>query len=181
MVNTVDHSDLVFSIRVPKVLKLYVQVSHIKTVNHTIIEVRFIESIALAAVTAATPLEVRQSTNNTAVLDLAIWRGTSQQLASGIIYGTPDTANKIPDSFCTGPKIKYFRAGGAQLFAPGQRCWHWSEYQARFNSTLSNYRKYGGEFQIPLMIFGALILPTHLLFGQAMAVTGQTTVLSSIA
>ncbi|KAI6777664.1 uncharacterized protein J7T54_002737 [Emericellopsis cladophorae] len=87
----------------------------------------------------------------TAVLDVAVRNGAPQQLASGIIYGTPDVQNQIPDRFYTETKLKYFRAGGAQLFGVGQRGWHYNEYPARFQSTLSNYRtarKYGGEFQI---------------------------------
>lgn len=108
--------------------------------------------IALVTIAVASPLERRQS-SITVVLDLSVQRGTPQQLASGVLYGTPDTSNQIPDKFYTEPKLKYFRAGGAQLFGTGQRGWHWNEYPARFQSTLSNYRtarKYGGEFQLLL-------------------------------
>lgn len=112
---------------------------------------KFFSVIALPAViVASSPLERRQS-SITAVLDLSIQQGAPQQLASGVLYGIPDTPNQIPDNFYTEPKLKYFRAGGAQLFGKGQRGWHWNEYTARFQSTLSNYqtaRKYGGEFQI---------------------------------
>lgn len=111
---------------------------------------RLISIISFAAAAIASPLDTRQS-SATAVLDLSVRRGTPQQLASGVLYGTPDTLNQIPDNFYTEPKLKYFRAGGAQLFGAGQRGWHWGEYTARFQSTLSNYRtarKYGGEFQI---------------------------------
>lgn len=102
--------------------------------------------LALAAVTS----QVAAQTNR-AILDLAVQRGPAQQLASGIIYGTPDVQNQIPDNFYTETKLKYFRAGGAQLFNVGQRGWHIGEYPGRFQSTLSNYRtarKYGGEFQL---------------------------------
>ncbi|PGH17720.1 hypothetical protein AJ80_04728 [Polytolypa hystricis UAMH7299] len=112
----------------------------------------FTLGLLAAAAASASPLEARQS-QSTAVLDLAVKRGAPQQLASGVLYGTPDTPNQIPDHFYTGPKLKYFRAGGAQLFGNGQRGWHWNEYPARFQSTLSNYRtarKYGGEFQLLL-------------------------------
>lgn len=111
------------------------------------------KSIALAicaSAAVASPLQSRQS-SNTAVLDVSVRQGTPNQLASGILYGTPDTPDQIPDHFYTETKLRYFRAGGAQLFDVGQRGWHWNEYEARFQSTLNNYhtaRKYGGEFQL---------------------------------
>lgn len=113
---------------------------------------KFLLTSILAYSVAASPLDLEnRQTGRTAVVDLAGRQGSPQQLASGIIYGTPDTLNQIPDNFYTGPKLKYFRAGGAQLFNVGQRGWHWGEYGPRFQSTLSNYqtaRKYGGEFQL---------------------------------
>lgn len=111
---------------------------------------KFVITGLLASGAIASLLESRQS-DRTAVVDLAITKGPALQLASGIIYGTPDTLNQIPDALYTGPKLKYFRAGGAQLFGAGQRGWHWNEYKPRFQSTLNNYktaRKYGGEFQL---------------------------------
>lgn len=111
----------------------------------------------------------RQSSDNTAVVDLSVKRGAPNHYAAGILYGEPDTQNQIPDSFYTQTGIKYGRAGGAQLPAPS-RGWIWglvislpvlniltdtsaslNEYKGRFQSTLSNYktiRKYGGTFII---------------------------------
>ena len=107
--------------------------------------------LALTATSAlASPFESRQS-GKTATVDLSVNRGTPQQLASGVLYGTPDVQNTIPDHFYTDINLKRFRAGGAQLFNTGQRGWIWNEYGPRFQSTLSNYqtaRKYGGEFQL---------------------------------
>ena len=56
--------------------------------------------------------------------------GTPKHLASGFIYGIPDTQNQIPDSFYTGMGFNYARAGGAQVQAPG-RGWIWglTEYK----------------------------------------------------
>jgi len=106
--------------------------------------------IATFLASSVLALQPRQD-GRTAVVDLRITTGPTLQLASGVLYGTPDTLNQIPDIFYTAPKLRYFRAGGAQLFAAGQRGWHWNEYVPRFQSTLSNYktaRKYGGEFQL---------------------------------
>lgn len=103
-------------------------------------------AVALAALAGGT-----EAQTNRAILDVGAQRGTANQLASGVLYGTPDTENQIPDRFYTEAKIKYFRAGGAQLFNVGERGWHIGEYPGRFRSTLSNYRtarKYGGEFQL---------------------------------
>lgn len=107
-------------------------------------------TLLFTSIAAGSPLESRQSAQ-TAVVDFAVSRGAPSQFASGVLYGTPDTLDQIPDVFYTAPKLKYFRAGGAQLFANGQRGWHWNEYGPRFQSTLNNYktaRKYGGEFQL---------------------------------
>ncbi|KAH9222795.1 hypothetical protein DL95DRAFT_502219 [Leptodontidium sp. 2 PMI_412] len=96
----------------------------------------------LAFAVAASPLDLEnRQTGRTAVVDLAGRQGPANQLVSGILYGTPDTLNQIPDDFYTGPKLKYFRAGGAQLFNVGERGWHWGEYGPRFQSTLSNYKR----------------------------------------
>jgi hypothetical protein len=107
--------------------------------------------LLLVSVVAGAVLEGRQSNSRRAVVDAGVRRGEAKQLASGILYGIPASQNQIPDRFYTEAKLKYFRAGGAQLFNVGQRGWHMGEYPARFQSTLSNYRtarKYGGEFQL---------------------------------
>jgi hypothetical protein len=118
---------------------------------------KFSTTLLLASGVIATPLVSRQN-DKTAVVNLAVTRGPTKQLASGILYGTPDTPNQIPDYLYEGPKLKYYRAGGAQLFKVGERGWHWGEYKPRFESTLSNYntaRKYGGIFQmLPHDIWG---------------------------
>nr|POE85119.1 hypothetical protein CFP56_68688 [Quercus suber] len=116
--------------------------------THTAISLLVLPSVALGAA-----IESRQSSSNTAVVDLSVRRGTPKHLASGFIYGIPDSPadpNQIPDHFYTDIGYNYGRAGGAQLDAP---CRGWiyglNEYKCRFASTLSNWkttRKYGGNF-----------------------------------
>lgn len=96
------------------------------------------------------PLQPRQVSNTTAYIDFSVNTGEPQHLASGIIYGEPDTLNQIPDHFYTDIDLKYYRAGGAQLGAPS-RGWIWNELDGRITSSLNNYltaRKYGGTFQL---------------------------------
>jgi hypothetical protein len=86
----------------------------------------------------------------TANVNLKTNLGTPKHVASGFIYGIPDTPNQIPDHFYTDIGFNYARAGGAQLGAPA-RGWIWGpkDYQGRLNSTLSNYRtarKYNASF-----------------------------------
>ncbi|PMD24212.1 glycoside hydrolase family 39 protein [Hyaloscypha hepaticicola] len=101
-----------------------------------------------AAVVAASPLEQRDTVTST--VNLGNNTGSPQHLASGFIYGIPDTPNQIPDHFYTNIGFNYARAGGAQVPTPG-RGWIWglSEYKVRFASALSNYktaRKYNANF-----------------------------------
>jgi hypothetical protein len=69
-------------------------------------------------------LQARDGT--TAVVNFANNTGSPKHLASGILYGVPDTANQIPNSFYTGMGFNYLRAGGAQVGAPG-RGWIWGK------------------------------------------------------
>jgi len=101
-----------------------------------------------AASVVANPLAKRVS--GTSIVNLSNNTGYAENLASGFIYGIPDTPNQIPDHFYTEMGFNYARAGGAQVPAPG-RGWIWglSEYKVRFASALSNYRtarKYGADF-----------------------------------
>lgn len=88
--------------------------------------------------------------DNVATVYLNNSTGSPHHLASGFIYGLPDTPNQIPDHFYTDIGFNYGRAGGAQLEAPA-RGWIWGieEYRGRLASTLSNYntcRKYDASF-----------------------------------
>jgi hypothetical protein len=67
----------------------------------------------------------------TATVDAAVSRGTPANLASGWIYGIPDTQGQIPDHFYSDVGYRYGRAGGAQLVKPGERGWIWgvNEYK----------------------------------------------------
>ena len=73
-------------------------------------------------------LAIRQS--GTSTVNLGNDTGTPKHLASGILYGIPDTPNQIPDHFYTDMGFNYARAGGAQIPAPG-RGWIWglTEYK----------------------------------------------------
>ncbi|TVY75814.1 hypothetical protein LSUE1_G004577 [Lachnellula suecica] len=106
-------------------------------------------SLFLAASALGNPLEKRQ-VSGTSTVNLGNNTGTPGHLASGFIYGIPDTPNQIPDHFYTDIGFNHGRAGGAQVAAPG-RGWIWglTEYKNRFASALSNYqttRKYGATF-----------------------------------
>lgn len=85
-------------------------------------------SLLCAAAVAASLLDKRDSV--TSVVNLSNVTGTPEHLASGFIYGIPDTPNQIPDPFFTEMGFNYARAGGAQTPAPG-RGWIWglSEYK----------------------------------------------------
>lgn len=104
----------------------------------------------IPGVLAGSVLQARQSSSNTATVNLATSKGAPKHLASGFIYGIPDVLNQVPDHFYTDIGYNYGRAGGAQLDAPN-RGWIWglNEYKGRFASTKNNYlttRKYGGSF-----------------------------------
>lgn len=64
-------------------------------------------------------LEKRRSVSGTAVVDLAVNTGNPQHLASGFIYGIPDTPGQIPDHFYTDIGFNFGRAGGAQTPSTG--------------------------------------------------------------
>ena len=78
----------------------------------------------------ANPVDVRPRDGTTAVVNLANNTGATNHLASGLLYGVPDTPNQIPSTFYTGMGFNYLRAGGAQVPSPG-RGWIWglTEYQ----------------------------------------------------
>lgn len=72
----------------------------------------------------------RQSSTNTAFVHLANDTGPPQHLASGVLYGIPDTTGQIPDHFFTGMGFRYTRVGGSQYGSPS-RGWIWgaNEYE----------------------------------------------------
>ena len=83
--------------------------------------------------------------------------GTPNHLASGVLYGIPDTPNQIPDVFYTDMGFNYARAGGAQVPAPG-RGWIWglSEYKVnksnhcvRPNNIADDYSRFGLHLRCP--------------------------------
>ncbi|KAF4341545.1 glycoside hydrolase family 39 [Fusarium beomiforme] len=100
-------------------------------------------------------IEPRQSSSNTATVDLSKGRGSPQHLASGFIYGIPDVGfgqspDQIPDHFYSDMGFNYARAGGAQI-SEGGWIYGLNAYKARLESTKQNYetsRKFGARFQI---------------------------------
>lgn len=70
-------------------------------------------SLLLACVAASpTALVKPRDDEATAVVNFAVTRGESKRLASGFIYGIPDTPNQIPDQWYTDFGFNYGRAGG---------------------------------------------------------------------
>lgn len=90
----------------------------------------------LASYVAATVLP-RQTIEGTATVNLSNNTGTPAHLASGILYGIPNTQGQIPDEFFTDIGFNYARAGGAQNPAPA-RGWIWglTEYEVGLISSL---------------------------------------------
>ncbi len=93
-------------------------------------------SFLLLASSAAAGPQVRQTVQGTSVVNLGNDTGVPAHLASGFIYGLPDTPNQIPDHFYTEMGFNFGRAGGAQVAAPG-RGWIWgvTEYKVRHISS----------------------------------------------
>lgn len=116
---------------------------------------RILLSSIWPALAASAILIPRQDSSNTATVDLSAIRGSPKNLASGFIYGIPDSGfgqspDQIPDAFYQDMGFNYARAGGAQMSEGG---WVVSEdaYSARFQSTKDNYqvtRRFEGRFQI---------------------------------
>jgi hypothetical protein len=71
-----------------------------------------------AAAVAGSPLDKLDSV--TSVVNLGNITGTPEHLASGFIYGIPNTSNQIPDHFYTDMGFNYARAGGARVPPPGR-------------------------------------------------------------
>lgn len=79
---------------------------------------------AAFASTAAGAIADHQHTSrqdaSTASVNLASTQGPPEHLASGFIYGIPDTPNLVPSQFYTNMGFRYTRAGGSQLPAPSR-------------------------------------------------------------
>ncbi|KAL1887122.1 hypothetical protein Sste5346_010428 [Sporothrix stenoceras] len=87
----------------------------------------------------------------TATINLTVPQGTPEHLASGFIYGIPDTPDQIPDDFYTDMGFPYTRAGvadvwgadgTAQIEMPGDDG-NWTNYNL-FLDTLFDGMKAGG-------------------------------------
>ncbi len=75
-------------------------------------------TLVVSALATPTTHKLDRRDDVTAVVNLASTRGASKHVASGYIYGIPDTLNQIPDHWYTDIGFNYGRAGGAQLGAP---------------------------------------------------------------
>lgn len=73
----------------------------------------------LATKAMANPLERRQASSVTAVVNFGNNTGTPQYLASGTLYGLPDDVSQIPSSFFSHIGWNYERGGGAQTPGAG--------------------------------------------------------------
>ncbi|PKX96013.1 glycoside hydrolase family 39 protein [Aspergillus novofumigatus IBT 16806] len=92
-------------------------------------------SLLLAGTALGSPAQQKRD-SVTAQVNFANNTGKPQHLASGILYGLPDTPNQIPTKFYTDMGFNYNRAGGAQVPAPG-RGWIWglNEYKKKKRRT----------------------------------------------
>lgn len=95
-------------------------------------------ALFLAGCVVASPLDTRQTIQGTSTVNLGNNTGTPAHLASGILYGIPDTPNQIPDHFYTDIGFNYARAGGAQVAAPG-RGWIWGLTEYKVSEMMDNY------------------------------------------
>lgn len=77
----------------------------------------------------------------TATVNLAVPQGTPSHLASGFIYGIPDTPDQIPDHFYTDMGFRYTRAGGSQLPAPA-RGWVYGANELQVRAKLRGSRMF---------------------------------------
>src|SRR4051794_24402175 len=67
-------------------------------------------------VSSSSVIDSRQTAGQTAYVDLGVTRGKPEHLASGWIYGIPDTfPNQIPNSWYTDVGFRWGKGGGGQL------------------------------------------------------------------
>lgn len=87
-------------------------------------------SLFLALIANGSNVLQTQTILGTSIVNLNNNTGSIGHLASGILYGIPDTQGQIPPSFYSDMGFNYARAGGAQVPSPG-RGWIWglSEYK----------------------------------------------------
>lgn len=67
--------------------------------------------------------------------------GPTEHLASGILYGIPDTPNQIPDHYYTDMAFRNCRAGGSRLVEPS-RGWIFGEQEFQVCSLHPMQNKY---------------------------------------
>ncbi|ETS82724.1 hypothetical protein PFICI_04600 [Pestalotiopsis fici W106-1] len=120
--------------------------------SNSVVGLALLLRVAPSVATPASNISPRDIVG-TATISLAMPSNTPSHLASGFIYGLPDSADgsanfSIPDPLVKGMGFNYNRAGGAQITSLG---WIAGEFEGRFLSALSNYRTtrtYGGPFQL---------------------------------
>ncbi|KAF9066493.1 glycoside hydrolase family 39 protein [Rhodocollybia butyracea] len=116
------------------------------------LSIPFFIGFTLVSLSDATTLEKRQTANQITTVNLADNTGTPAHLASGFIYGIPNTLGQIPNSFYQNIGFNYGRASGAQLAEPA-RGWIFglTEFKNRFESAVANYdtaRTFNAKFVI---------------------------------
>lgn len=87
----------------------------------------------LLALRASAASVQKRSVSGTAAVNFNDNTGTPEHLASGILYGIPDTQGQIPDHFYTDVGFNYGRAGGSQL-GVGGRGWIWGMAEYKVNT-----------------------------------------------
>jgi hypothetical protein len=109
---------------------------------------------SLTVVSAPAPAVAAQDTVS---VDFSATREAPTYRASGIIYGLTEDGSGPPDRFITDIKLRFVRAGGAQLDNPGG--WVAGRYDRRWRSALAQYRRItalGGRFVLlPHDLWGA--------------------------
>ncbi|WP_405652365.1 RICIN domain-containing protein [Streptomyces sp. NBC_00019] len=122
---------------------------------------RTVSSVAvLLTALAATllPAAPSQAVDTSVTVDFATAGGAPTYHASGMIYGMTPDGSLPQDHFFTDIKWHLMRAGGAQLNSGGYAT-SLADYQARWNSTLAQYRRtaaLGGTFVLlPHDLWGA--------------------------
>ncbi|KIM93779.1 hypothetical protein OIDMADRAFT_61414 [Oidiodendron maius Zn] len=95
----------------------------------------------LALITIGSATSIVKRDDSVTFVNLGLQKGEPKHYASGFIYGIPDEFNQIPSHFYENIGFNYGRAGGAQEGAPNRGwIWGYSDYQGRFQSTLTNYK-----------------------------------------
>jgi hypothetical protein len=104
-------------------------------------------AVVLAAVLVAVGSRPASAADESISVDFSVTTGAPTYRASGWIYGMTENGANPPDRYFTDVRLRYMRAGGAQLDSPGG--WVSGRYDRRWNATraqLLRTRSLGGQF-----------------------------------